>query len=250
MFNIDIAGHTFRVDNKYEYVKRLCRDYITVEQGGFPVSVTESELLREVVPEFDYPDSYLESTAVYRKICEHLIPHDLFLFHSSALSFDGKGLLFAAPSGTGKSTHARLWKEYFRDRVVIINDDKPLIRIRDYDESPIRTENDSNQECDSMKDRVVVYGTPWSGKHSMQSNTSAPVHALFLLERGETNAVRRISRAEAYPWILRQTYMPDDAKLVKQTLKLVNCFITQVPVYRLQCNISHEAVLTALSAVM
>ncbi len=50
------------------------------------------------------------------------------MLHASLISFDGKGYAFSAPSGYGKSTHARLWRGYFGSRVLILNGDKPIIK--------------------------------------------------------------------------------------------------------------------------
>jgi serine kinase of HPr protein (carbohydrate metabolism regulator) len=55
--------------------------------------------------------------------------YDTFLFHGSAIAVDGVGYLFTAKSGTGKSTHARLWRELLGARAVMVNDDKPLLRV-------------------------------------------------------------------------------------------------------------------------
>ena len=66
--------------------------------------------------------------------------------------------MFTAPSGTGKSTHARLWREAFGERVVMINDDKPLLLVR--------------------PEGVTVYGTPFRGKHGLGGDRSAPLRAI------------------------------------------------------------------------
>jgi len=76
-----------------------------------------------------WSDAYLETLAVYRQIAERMPAYDTVLFHGSVVAVDGVAYLFAASSGTGKSTHARLWRELFGDRAVMVNDDKPLIRI-------------------------------------------------------------------------------------------------------------------------
>lgn len=229
MFSIRLANHSFCIENHYSYVEELCRDYVIEEIAGWRIYVTGEEMAREKIPGESYPPSYEESTAVYRKICERLIPEGIFMLHSSAVSFDGQGLLFAATSGTGKSTHAGLWKDVFGERVTIINDDKPLISV------------ETNE--------ITVYGTPWSGKHSLQSNTVAPVKVIFLLERGEKNSVERVSFREAYPKVLNQVYRPKDPRLLHKTLGMVNEFMKNVPVYRLKCNISEEAVWTAYSVL-
>ena len=85
------------------------------------------------------PDDYLETLAVCRKIAERMPEYDTFLFHGSCIAVDGVGYLFTAKSGTGKSTHTRLWRELLDNRATMVNDDKPLIRIAD--------------------DGLVIYGT-------------------------------------------------------------------------------------------
>ncbi len=229
MFSVRLADHSFCIENRYSYVEELCWDYVIPETDGERITVSDEEMARERIPEEDYPPFYEESTAVYRKICEFLIPDGIFMFHASAVSIDGQGLLFAATSGMGKSTHARLWKDVFGKRAVIINDDKPLIRVG--------------------IDEIMSYGTPWSGKHSLQTNTIAPVKALFLLERGDKNSVEPVDFREAYPTVLNQAYRPKEPVLLQKTLGMVNEFMKSVPVYRLKCNISEEAVWTAYSVL-
>lgn len=81
---------------------------------------------KKAMADGEYSLSYLETLAVYRKIVTRLVFSDILLIHGSAIAVDGKAYLFTAPSGTGKSTHTRMWREYFKDRAVMVNDDKPL----------------------------------------------------------------------------------------------------------------------------
>ncbi len=60
----------------------------------------------------------------YRKLAESLLEYGVLLFHGSSVAVDGFGYIFAAQSGTGKSTHARLWRELLGERAVMVNDDK------------------------------------------------------------------------------------------------------------------------------
>lgn len=139
------------------------------------------------------------------------------------VAVDGEAYLFTAPSGTGKSTHTRLWRERFGERAVMINDDKPLIRMEE--------------------GTFYVYGTPWNGKHHLSVNQKAPIKAICLLERGKTNHAQQISPAEAYPGLYRQIYRPqnDRGKMLK-TLQLLHKMAESIPLYRLQCDISQDAV--------
>ena len=174
-------------------------------------------------------DKSLEELAVYRKIAEKMPSFDTFLMHGSCVAVDGEGYLFTAKSGTGKSTHTRLWRELFGDRAVMINDDKPLIRVTD--------------------DSAIIYGTPWSGKHRLDTNCSVPLKAVCVLERAEQNTIFRIAAAEAYPYLLRQVYRPQDSAAMMKTLQLIDRLSQKVDLWRLGCNMDPEAARVAYDAM-
>ncbi len=140
-----------------------------------------------------FSDSYLEELAVYRKIAEEMINYDTVLFYGSVIAIDGIGYLFTAKSGTGKSTHTRFWRKYFRDRTVMVNDDKPLIKITD--------------------SSVTAYGTPYNGKHRLGSNIFVPLKAICILTRSAENHINKIIGKQAYPMMLQQVYRPADIRL-------------------------------------
>ncbi len=104
--------------------------------------------------------------------------YDTVLFHGSALAIDGDGYLFTAKSGTGKSTHTRLWRERFGDRVVMINDDKPLLHI------------DAGS--------VIAYGTPWNGKHRLGTNASVPLRADCVFSDARSRTAFFLPSADRY----------------------------------------------------
>lgn len=229
MFHIEIAGHCLTIDNTYSYVEELCRDYITEEKKEIVIAVSQKEIQRENDDGKLWSTGYLESLAIYRKICELLLEKDIVLFHCSAIEIDGKAYLFTAPSGTGKSTHTRLWREFFGDKVIMINDDKPLLKISD--------------------EEIRVYGTPYGGKDGLQTNTSAPVAGIIILHQADKNVIQRVSASESYPMLLNQTYRRTDAKGLIKTMDLVQK-LAQLPVYSLGCTISEEAVLLAYDAII
>lgn len=123
-FAIRIAGVTVGIRPHYQMIRDLCRKYMTKDPEDLEVSVSREEILQEQmqsdkealrekrsVCRFDA--GYLETLAIYRKIAENLIDREIFLFHGSAIAYKGSGVLFTAVSGTGKSTHAALWKDAF-----------------------------------------------------------------------------------------------------------------------------------------
>lgn len=220
MIHVKLANNHFTLYNHYNYIEKLYKDYRS-DIPGMEIHLTEHDLLRENKDNGNWSMEYLESLAFYRKICESLLDKNILLFHCSAIEMDGNAYLFTAPSGTGKSTHVRLWKEYFKERVTVINDDKPLLSVGEK--------------------KIRVFGTPYGGKHGLQTNTSAPVAAIIVLHQSSRNQVTMINSQEAYPVLMNQTYRKNDPAGMIKTMDLVKR-LTELPVYSLGCNISTEAV--------
>ncbi len=220
MLTIQLAGHAIGLDCRYDYLPRLCRDYRTTCPPEWTVAADDRDLLRENPDGGPCAPAYLESLALYRKICERLIGQDILLFHGSALAFEGRAYLFAAPSGTGKSTHAALWRQVYGERVTMINDDKPLLHV-----TPAA---------------VTVYGTPWAGKAGLQTNTSAPVGGIVLLRQAPENDIRPLTPRDAYPRLLGQTHRVADPRGLLRTLDLVRR-LADLPVYELGCTPTPQA---------
>ena len=87
----------------------------------------------------------------------------------------------------------------------------------------------------------MVYGTPFSGKHDISVNTAAPLKGIAFIERAETNSIRRLEPREVFSLLLNQTVRPKDEAKLGRLCELIDKLLTQVPVYLLRCNISHEA---------
>ena len=130
MGNYRIADTVFSLGHVSRGALRRLEPYAVDAPAEFDATpeASEVEAMRAVLEE-PYTRAYVEWIAIYRRLSDYVLQKDVLLFHSSALALDGQVYLFAAPSGTGKSTHARLWRETFGDRVVMVNDDKPLLKI-------------------------------------------------------------------------------------------------------------------------
>lgn len=190
---------------------------------------------REMATEGTWSDAYLQQLALYRAIAEEAPKHGVFLMHAAVLAYDGRAYAFMAPSGTGKSTHLRLWKDAFGNNAQVVNGDKPLLRVESapVDGAPI----------------VTAYGTPWCGKEGWQTNISAPLAGLCLLERGEKDSCERVSPADALAAAMRQVYMPQDPETAFLTLGFLDVLLSNVPVYRLHCTMGHSAVRASFEAL-
>lgn len=226
----DVTGYSRLADGDTEYTLSRVGDITT--ESVTRITITQSDIefereksaredVREGIHIRQFSNAYLETLAIYRKIADHLLSCDTLLFHGSVIAVDGEGYLFTAKSGTGKSTHTRLWREYFGERAVMVNDDKPLLRITD--------------------SGVTAYGTPWDGKHRLSTNTAVPLNGIFLLERDTTNHIEPAAPHVVYPLIVQQTNRSFTADGMKQTLSLIDCMLSVVPVYRLGCNMDIEA---------
>lgn len=235
-----IGGNIIEINSIYEEVHKLCKDYFCGKISDFIVATSQSDIdyerkksamedEKEGIPVRNFPDSYLETLAVYRKISENLLKYDTILFHGSAIAVDGIGYLFTAKSGTGKSTHTRLWREYFGKRAVMVNDDKPLLQI---------TQNG-----------VLVHGTPWDGKHHLSRNISIPLKAICILTRDKKNHIESISKSVAYPMLLQQTYRPQEPLKMQKTLEILDRISDNMTLYKLGCNMKTEAAEIAYNAM-
>jgi serine kinase of HPr protein (carbohydrate metabolism regulator) len=142
-------------------------------------------------------------------------------FHCSAIAVDGKAYLFTAPSGTGKSTHTRLWREMLGERAVMVNDDKPFVRFVD--------------------GKPFVYGSPWNGKHRLDTNIAVPIAGICFLEQAPENAISLVSAKECFPRLCRQIFYSTKEKTFERVVQLAGKLASCVPFYALQCNISREA---------
>jgi hypothetical protein len=176
-----------------------------------------------------FTDPFLERQAIQRAFAEYLLDFDTLLVHGSAVAADGEGFLFTAHSGTGKSTHTRLWRQVLGDRALIVNDDKPFLQLSGHG--------------------VILHGSPWSGKHGLDCNLSVPLQGLCILERGQENRIDALLPQEALPMLRKQVYQPLDAGREGLYLNLVERLSQAVPLWKMACNKNPEAAEVAFSAM-
>ena len=224
---IRIAEMTIEIKNRYDYLPWLCQGYI-VEDGEplFSVEASEAAIDEDIKRleengEEPMTRGYLEGIEVYRELCIKALEHGAMFLHSACIAVDGEAYCFTADSGTGKSTHIGLWMKLFGDRAVIVNGDKPLLR---------------------KKDGVFhVYGTPWCGKEGWSTNMGAPIKALCLVTRSETNFIEPMDGFNVIFAIIRQTLHPRTEEEFDIIMDLLDGLLSSVPMYKLGCNISLEA---------
>lgn len=142
-------------------------------------------------------------------------PWGTLLIHASVIRNEGNGYLFLGISGTGKSTHSRLWLQYIPGSD-LMNDDNPVVRY--------------------IEGRTMVYGSPWSGKTPCYRNVQAPVGAFVRLEQQKENVIRRESTLYAFAHLLSSvSTMKWDRDIYHQICSTIANILEQTPVYHLGC---------------
>ncbi|HZJ78702.1 MAG TPA: hypothetical protein VFD52_07900 [Clostridia bacterium] len=220
-----IAGLNISYRSKCDLIINRSEKYKTekFENADICADVSEEEIksLLERAP--NLTEAEAEYLLIGASIYTQLINFGGFFLHSSAVSVDGEAYLFSAPCGTGKSTHTQMWQKYFgEDSAQIINDDKPAIRIID--------------------GQAVVFGTPFSGKTSLNLNTSVPLKSICFIERSKENWIKPLTNAKAVVEILNQTIRPKEIEQMDKLLSMIEKVLNSIKVYKMGCNISEQAV--------
>lgn len=148
----------------------------------------------------------------FRKI----IPYGSMMLHACTALVGDRAYLFSGPSGVGKSTHVALWEKYLgKERVLILNDDKPVLRM------------------DGKN--VLAYGVPWCGSAGIGINTCAPVAGICFLKQGNADRIYRMEGVKAVHAVLSQTVRDLDAKEMECLLNTIEDLIVRVPIYEMEC---------------
>jgi len=150
-----------------------------------------------------------------------ILRHEAISIHASAVCREQEAILFLGKSGTGKSTHARLWLQY-ATTTTLLNDDNPILRLYD--------------------GRVMAYGSPWSGKTPCYKQEGYPVRGIVRLRQAPTTAFRRLNDIEAFIALLPSCSMiRSDEAGEEDGYALLSHITQQVIVGDLACRPDEEA---------
>ena len=150
-----------------------------------------------------------------------LLHFNTVILHSSFIKWKNMGILFSAPSGTGKSTQASLWEQY--ENAEIINGDRAAVR--------------------RVEGGWRAYGLPIAGSSGIYRNDHADLKCIVLLEQAEVNSVQKVSPAEAFRFIYPEVMMHRwDRVFEEKASNLLLEMITDLPVYKLKCTLGQGAV--------
>ncbi len=155
---------------------------------------------------------------------------NILLFHASVIKHQGKGYLFLGKSGTGKSTHTSLWLKHI-ENAELLNDDNPVVGI-------------------SKEGKLMVYGSPWSGKTPCYKNDKAEIGGFVRLSQAPYNKIERLSTLKAYAALLPTvSCMKWERHLSDGINRTLNSLITTVPVFFMECLPDKDAAQTTFETL-
>ena len=156
-------------------------------------------------------------------------PYDTLMVHASVIAHDGGAYMFLGRSGTGKSTHSRLWLEHIDD-TSLLNDDNPVVRFIDGE--------------------AIIYGTPWSGKTPCYKNESMPLKGVVRLSQAPYNKIARLAPLQSFASLMPAcSCMRWDGRSVSALHKTVEKVIGVVPCWHLECLPDKDAAVLCNSTV-
>lgn len=156
--------------------------------------------------------------------------HQTVLAHSSCVTYQGRAYLFLGKSGTGKSTHSRMWLNALQG-VTLMNDDHPVIRM-------------------NHEGKAIAYGSPWSGKTRCYKNMEAPVGGIIRIVRAPHNKARRLSPVESYASLMTSfSGMTWEKELADGRDETIQGIIGSVPCWAMECLPDEDAARVCCKAV-
>ncbi|MBE6921999.1 MAG: hypothetical protein E7465_02295 [Ruminococcaceae bacterium] len=171
--------------------------------------------------EFDVPQDQVYQILRMLPIRQILLHRNVLLLHASQVLHEHRGILFSAPSGTGKTTQAKLWRQYRNARIIC--NDRTLLRKTDQ--------------------QWMTYGYPYDGSEPVGSDQILPLRCLVLLQQAGENSVVRLRPAKALSLLMRQVIIDGwDPLSRRKAMDLLAQLLGDVPAYGLKCTISEEAV--------
>ena len=200
--------------------EKVQNGFSTMNRSGSSVRIEFAEGYRGKIS----AKNALEESGIFRMLAEH---GGVVLHSSYIITQRGEALLFSAPSGTGKSTQAELWRSYAGAKV--INGDRALVKA---------------------ENGVTANGILFSGTSGISENVTAPLRAIVLLRQSEKNEIRSVSGKEAFMRLLPQcSYYPDEEENLRLVTGILAEIISAVPVYDFGC-VPDESAVSALSEVL
>ena len=218
----------YQIDFEYKGYEKLLAPYQADEISSPDeiIKITREEIYHELVHDTDHDEAYHEFICIFRHIASTILKYKGLFVHSAVISMDNEGYMFSGRSGVGKSTHINEWVKYFgKDRVAIINGDKPIIRFFD--------------------DGIYAYGNPWCGVEGWSDNKKVKLKSVCFLKQSNENRIRILKSPEILKELINQTVVPTNVEDKLKYFEMLDKFVNTLDFYELECDISKDAVITA-----
>ena len=198
------------------YGEHFIHHYLEDHQTPFCVTILQKSgnILLQYDPRYAHYFSDMDSIFHYIGLESFLLQHNGLLLHASVIRENDRTVIFTAPSGTGKSTQADLWRIY--RGAEILNGDRVALRKK--------------------QDLWTAFGSPYAGSSGIYRNECGPIAAIIVLQQAKEN---RITRLQGHQ-ILKHLY-PElslhrwDSEFVQKSTALLADLIHCVPVFLLEC---------------
>lgn len=222
-FQMRLAHSGIRVIGASEQFKTACSSFLTDDSAPaeFTVSVDPERMKAEQAEVPGISACCAESRCLLKQVIQELPQFRAIMFHGACIAYEGRAYIFAAPSGTGKTTHVRLWKQQFGDKVTVINGDKPVLYMGDT--------------------TIEAFSSPWAGKENWFTPFTCSLGAICFLERGEQNSISPVYGEKAVECLFKQIPLPQKRESLMLTLSYMDRIVTTVPMYIMKCNMTPEA---------
>lgn len=222
--NYIIADFKVSADFSYDLILKRCEKFSTEISFDNPdifiPSLSERfDIVKKDAPHFS--NAECEAFLADNLFAANALKLGALVLHASCVVLDNKAYLFCAKSGGGKSTHTRLWLKSF-EGARIINDDKPLIK--------------------HTADGFYAYGTPFSGQSEQNLNECAKIAGICFIEKSDTCSCEKLSESDASVLLMQNTIRPPYEKAMTLLFDITQKMVEEIPMYKLICNISDEAV--------
>ncbi|MCR5484373.1 MAG: hypothetical protein K6F09_02145 [Clostridiales bacterium] len=227
-----IADINVEYEPRFDMLRERSKKYLIgpSDKVNFKISIKNDDPSKPGDNNSGLSDAECEYIAVGSSFYKGLISFNGLLLHASAVAYENEAYLFSAPCGTGKSTHTSIWQKHFgKDKAVIINDDKPAIRL--------------------VNGIPYVYGTPFSGQFDISENISVKLKAITFLHRSDINTIKPMDGSKAIYSFLNQTIKPSEPELKLKAYKTLDTILNSVPVFEMGCNMDEEAAEVAYKAM-
>lgn len=200
----------------------MAKSYVCNENPNYEIKTSEEDISSWIAlhPEKSERE-YVETLVVQAKVACLLAKHSTFIIHGSSVYLDDirNGYAFIGPSGVGKSTHVQKLKDHYKDRLSIINDDKPFID-KEYN----------------------LYGSPWNGKAHLSSNVNAKLRALFVIYQSKANKIDKLSPSDALSMLVKQIHLPKGIEESNKGLTYLINLSKDIPIYHLGLNLEDDSI--------